>query len=232
MALRIVLVLASMLGLCACAGTPHRAYDPLARQQVLRVGLLTPATPERPVVRMAVHPGQSLGLVGLLLAEGDMGLKTRDFGRVLEHQTCCAQALTARLREGLEGAGYTVSEVRVPRAAQPGFLARYPAHAEVDALLDVYAEVMGYTAAGAGTPYRPTLHLHVRLLRERDHHVLYQDRIDYNAFGDGGGAITLPADPRYAFADFDALLRQPAQAAAGLDLAMIAARDTLVRQLQ
>lgn len=229
----LLLVLGSLLG--ACAAPKYRPYDPAARTKIQTIGLLTPAVSDTVAVRMEVHPGQSFGVVGMLIAEGDMEGKTGQFTRAVKGKGfVCSKTFLAQLGAGLRDGGYDVKPVEVTRPYHEyEFLEQYPkADGSVDAYLDLYTDMVGYIAAGGGTPYRPTVYLHVRLVRATDHKVLYQDRITYNPFGDGDGAITLTAAKGYEYWDFDDLVADPARALEGLQIAMRATGDELARQLR
>lgn len=217
-----------------CASTVQRPYDPAVRKQIRSIGLLTPTVPDEIAVRMVVHPGQSLGLVGLLVAARDTGDKTGDFTRTLKARGFRNGAgFEQQIKAGLVAAGYTVRTLPAPRAYSQAFRDQYPASdGSLDAYLDIYSDLIGYTAAGGSTPYRPTVNLHVRLVRANDHKVLYQDQIAYNAFGEGGGAITLTPARGYEFAEFEQLMAQPDKALKGLQLAMRATGDEVARQLR
>jgi hypothetical protein len=229
-----MLLLAALLG--ACSAPQHRPYDPVQRERVQRLALLTPSLPEAYDVRIVVHPGESLGLVGMLVAEGDMLIKSDDFNTRLRQQghRNCSTSFSQHLQAGLTESGYELVPWRVWRSpGSSGFLDRYPqSDGSVDAYLDLYSERVGYTAAGLGTPYRPTVYLNVRLVRASDHRVLYQDRIAYNAFGDGDGAITLSAGRDYEFRGIDHLLADPDHAFEGLQVAMRATGEALALQLR
>lgn len=229
-----LLLLAVAFALGGCAGPQHRPLNPVEREQIRRIGLLTPTVPDEVAVRMVVHPGQSLGVLGLLVAAGDMHDKTADFTHALRSRGFRSGAgFEAQLRAGLAAAGYQVSTIQAPRAQANDWRSSYPLDdGRVDAYLDIWSDLIGYTAVGATTPYRPTVNLNVRLVRARDQRVLYQDRIAYNAYGDGGGAITLTAAAGYEFEAYAQLMADPAKAAEGLQLAMRATGDALARQLR
>jgi hypothetical protein len=230
-------LLLTALGLLAtgCAAPAHRPYDPAISSKIHSIGLLTPAVSDEVAVRMEVHPGESFGVVGMLVAAGDMSGKSGQFRRATRDKGFeCSTTFVQQLDEGLRAAGYEVHPVDVVRSrSEYEFLDHYPpADGTVDAYLDLYSDLIGYTAAGGATPYRPTVHLNVRLVRASDHKVLYQDRIAYNAFGDGDGAITLTPADAYEFAGFEQLIANPLKALEGLRQAMRATGQALVRQLR
>jgi hypothetical protein len=226
-----------VLGLMAtgCAAPAHRPYDPAISSKIRSIGLLTPAVSDEVAVRMEVHPGDSFGVVGMLVAAGDMSGKSGQFRRATRDRGFeCTSAFVQQLDEGLRAAGYEVHPVNITRPFHEyEFLDSYPpSDGTVDAYLDLYSDLIGYTAAGGATPYRPTVHLNVRLVRASDHKVLYQDRIAYNAFGDGDGAITLTPAAGYEFAGFEQLIANPIKALDGLRQAMRATGQALARQLR
>ena len=228
-----LLGLVLMLG--ACAGPSHKPYDPAVRTKIRSIGLLTPAISDKVAVRMVVHPGQSFGVVGMLLAQGDMDGKSGDFTRAATGKGFyCSRKFRDELNISLSDAGYDVHPIKVERTRGVlEFMHTYPkSDGSVDAYLDMYTDLVGYIAAGGGTPYRPTVYLNVRLVRATDHKVLYQDRIAYNAFGDGDGAITLTPSKGYEFSEFDHLVANPSKALEGLQVAMRATGDELARQLR
>lgn len=232
---RVLLLVVVGLLASGCAGPLHRPYDPAIRHHIHSIGLLTPAVPEDVAVRMEVHPGESFGVVGMLVAAGDMNGKSGEFMRATRSKGfVCSRTFQQQLDAGLREAGYQVRPIAVTRAHDEyEFLDRYPpADGSVDAYLDIYSDLIGYTAAGGSTPYRPTVHLNVRLVRASDHKLLYQDRIAYNAFGDGDGAITLSPADGYEFAGFRQLLSDPVKALDGLRLAMRATGRALASQLR
>lgn len=221
-----------MLG--ACSGLSHRALDPSDRQQIRTIGLMTPAVPHEVDVKMNIHPGRSFGVVGTLVASRDMHGKQKDFRQVVRGEGFDSyKSFTPQLVAGLEEAGFQVKLIQQFRDLdKEEFLERYPQDdGSVDAYLDLYSEHVGFSAAGGTTPYRPTVLLHVRLVRADDRSVIYQDAIAYNAFGDGDGAVTLPPSPHYAFQGFDALMKNPKKAIEGLQVAMRETGRALARLL-
>lgn len=222
------------LAASACSAPAHRPYDPALRGQIRTIGLPPPAVSERTAVRLMVHPIEGLGMVGLVIAEGDMSAKTADFSRAMQLRGYRGQAQFHRgLVHALSDAGYRVQALKLAR--EPGnhaFLEHYPAaDGTVDAYLDVYSNLIGYAAAGVSTPYRPTVHLTARLVRASDGRTLWQDRIAYNDFGQHD-AVTIAATDAYQFQAYEQLMADPDRAYAGLQTALRATGDELARQLR
>lgn len=227
-----VLLLAALAS--ACAAPPHKPYDPAVRDGIHSIGLLPPAVSERTSVRLMVHPSEGLGMVGMVIAEGDMSAKSANFSNAMRAQGYrCRVQFRDSLMTSLRGAGYEVRSLDLARAAgDQEFMDRYPvADGKVDAYLDLYSDLIGYAAVGVNTPYRPTVHLTARLIRARDLKVLWQDRIAYNDLGEGN-AVTIQPVLGYQFGAYEELMANPARALEGLNVALRATGDELARQLR
>ncbi|WP_029889733.1 hypothetical protein [Polycyclovorans algicola] len=222
--------------LSACASLPQQAYDPADRQQIKTIGLLTPSMASDLDVRMMIHPGASFGIVGALIAEGDMSKKSEKFSAsVRAHNFSAQREMAQYITAALQRAGYTVVPVSVNRdIGEQTFMESYAIanSPPVDAYLDLYTTLVGYTAAGATTAYRPTVRLGAKLVRAGDQQTLYTDHIWYNPFGEPKDAITLAASSRFDYDDFDALIADSKRATDGLHEAMTAASEALSQQLR
>jgi hypothetical protein len=222
--------------LSACASLPQQAYDPSERQQIKTIGLLTPSLPTDLDVRMMVHPGASFGLIGALVAEGNMSGKSKKFtANARSHHFSAHREMARQVTTALQSAGYTVVPISVNRdSGTQDFLEGYAlANApQVDAYLDLYANLVGYTAAGATTAYRPTVRVGAKLVRAADQQTLYTDHIWYNPFGEPKDSITLTANTQFDYGDFDALMADSQRAVTGLQEAIKATSEALGQQLR
>lgn len=223
--------------LTGCASSPHRtqAFDPAERTGIHTIGVLTPALSDEVAVRLFVHPVESLGVIGMLIAAGDMSGKTHEFTSALNSRGfICQRQFRDDLLAGLRSAGYEVRVVPTDRPRDEyAFASRYPdGDPSIDAYLDLYSGLVGYTAAGISTPYRPTVYLGARLVRARDHRVLYQDAIAYNAFGDPRDMVTIAPTTDYDFMAFNDLMAGQDRAVEGLRVALKATGNELARQLR
>ncbi len=210
--------------LAGCAAKPV-PYDRTTAADIKTIGIVTPSYPEGPYVVLAGNVGQSFGLIGALIEAGMQASRESDFKKAIAphkfsvDETCLGE-LTARLEEQ----GYTVVVVPQTRSKQD-FLEKYPADQEpkVDAYLDLVVNY-GYISAGIGaTPYRPTVFANARLVKASDSSVLMKDLVIYNPVGPYGAnqeAVTIPPDPTYSFSTFDELVRDPAAAVKGMQVAL------------
>jgi hypothetical protein len=235
--LRLVAALIVAAALGGCAASPHRqqAFNPAERTAIRTIGVLTPALSDEVAVRLFVHPVESLGVIGMLIAAGDMSGKTHEFTSALNARGfICQSQFREDLLQGLRAAGYEVRVVPTDRPRDEyGFATRYPdGDKSIDAYLDLYSGLIGYTAAGISTPYRPTVYLGARLVRATDHRVLYQDAIAYNAFGDPRDMVTIAPTSDYDFQAFNDLMARQDRAVEGLRVALKATGNELARQLR
>jgi hypothetical protein len=222
--------------LTGCATTPRpKAFDPSERTGIRTIGVLTPALSDEVAVRLLVHPVESLGVIGVLIAEGDMSGKTHEFTSALNARGFLGQRqFRDDLLAGLKAAGYEVRVVPTDRPRDEyAFASHYPdGDKSIDAYLDLYSGLIGYTAAGVSTPYRPTVYLGARLVRASDHRVIYQDGIAYNPFGDPRDMVTIAPTTDYDFMAFNDLMARQDRAVEGLRVALKATGDELARQLR
>lgn len=224
----------AVLALSGCASFPQQAYDKQHNAQVHRIAILTPAVPAQTRVWMAVHPGQNFGLIGALVAANDTANKTDDFDALARGQGFAPEPeLVGALRAALVAKGFEVSVVQLAGREEDGkFLEDYPPVPDIDAYLDAYARGFGYMAAGATTPYRPSVFLAVRLVSASAGDVLFADQVAYNPFGDDQSVAVVPMAPGYEYPDAEALSTSAPQAVQGLRGAVAAVAGEIARQLR
>jgi hypothetical protein len=230
----LILIVALLLN-AACATRSFQAYDPASRHQIKRIGVLTPGLPQGLDVRLRVHPGDSFGMIGMLVGEREMLGKGRRFSDAVSSEGFHYESFFRdQLILALRAEGYEVVPIPVGRRYDElRFLERYPANeAGVDAYLDLYSARVGYAAVAANTPYRPNVYMFARLIAADGGKVLFQDQVAYNALGDEGDAITVPGQPGYEFSSFDELVADRPHAVEGLKLALQSTGAALARQLQ
>ena len=149
------LYLISLLLLVGCATQPQIPHNHNANG-VKRIAILTPGFDNDLDVRIAVHPGGNFGLIGALVAEGDMSSKSKKFtADVTARGYTFQQKFIDGITQALQAKGYETTFVSVARP-EDGLLKQYPAsNSEVDAYLDLAAGLTGYVAAGQVLPIAP-----------------------------------------------------------------------------
>jgi hypothetical protein len=228
--LRVAASICVALTLSACA-TPYvgKPYE-RASSEVHAVGLIGDITPKRVVAVEVASVGQNFGLIGALVDAGIQSSRTDAVNESLDRGGFHAEGkLQERIISSLAAEGYTVKPLQTGVRTQRDFAKTYPSPPEaVDAYLDVVVVSFGYMAAGAGSPFRPTLTAKVRLVSAKDpSKVLMENVIAYNGMGANPGVIALTPNPAYAFKDRDDLLVNRTRLQAGIEDALTQVADTV-----
>lgn len=236
------LVVAALLaaGLTGCVSMPKQQ----AFNRDTHVNLKTIAVLETHQTNTGVfmlhHPGASFGLIGGLIAAGDQASKEKKFRATMsqvgfEPLVYFKERLTAHMSER----GYTLvwpqSQVETSKVARGSFgLRKNYANAQgTDAQLDVNFGFVGYAAAGAsaGSPYRPTVTVGVRLVSADGQQNFYTDYIAYNNLFNLQNAVAVNVDQQYSYPDFDDLHAAGPVAVEGLKAAIDSVASEVARQL-
>ncbi|WP_313460248.1 hypothetical protein [Stenotrophomonas sp.] len=242
-ALRWAVCLVMLAALPGCVSLPkQQAYNREAVPAIKTIAVL-PAQSFEPNVFMMHHPGTNFGLLGGLIAAGDMASKRGKLQAAFaaasfDPGVYFKDSLTQRMQER----GYTLVwpesliEAKSAKAARGvnGLRKSYaPAH-PADAQLDINLNFVGYAAAGAGdsSPYRPTFAVSARLVSADGKQNYFTDYVVYNNVFNQPQSITLePERRRFAYADFDLLEAAGPQTVEGMKIAIDQANDALVKQL-
>lgn len=234
---------AMMASLTGCVSLPpQQAYNRDAAPPIKTIVVL-PTQPFEPNLLMMNHPGTNFGLIGGLIAAGDMSSKRNRLQATFtaakfDPGVYFKESLTQRMAER----GYTLvwpsvlieaKGVNTPRGAF-GLRKAYAQVPQADAQLDISLNFVGYAAAGAGdnAPYRPTFSLAARLVSPDGKQNYFTDFLMYNNVLNQPKVISLEPEPRrFAYADFDTLEAAGAETVEGMKLAIDRTSDALVRQL-
>lgn len=210
------LVMVCMLVCAGCVSVPNQSYNKAAHAEIKKIGLIKISNPTQYDVALVHHPGASFGLIGALVAAGDIDTKSKTFTQQqVDRYIRLGPDLTEELSQALVENGYEVILVDVGDKARTEFLKDYPA-ADCDAYLDATIKTAGYWAQFVSTPYLPTLFVPARLVDARNKTILYTATV-FVTDGDvpKGGEQIYP-NTSYGFQDFSALKADPNRAAEGL----------------
>lgn len=228
--------------LAGCVSAPPRQSFNRAASPVSSIAVL-PMRPSEPQVMIMNNPGYQFGLIGALVAEANLAGK-REKLRAQLNQAGFDQnrVLQASLDRALARRGYTI--VWPTELVDPGKTARdsfggrktYTASDQAQAQLDVNYGFIGYAAAGAtkNAPYRPTVTMSVRLISADGSRTLFRDTFAYNnvfPVGPARDSVTIEADPRFSYPDFDNLDAADAESAEGLRIAIEAIANKIAERL-
>lgn len=200
------LCIVAILVLAACAQIPKQAFNRSANKDIKTIAILEPANSGEIAVQNLGHPGMSFGLIGGLIAAVDISAKTKEFTTLATQKSLnYVGEYQSALVQALENHGYVVKTLKVSREKSLDFLKTYD---DLDPSVDAYLDMglsCGYLSASSGTDYIPTVRSGVRLIKRSTKEVLYQDIVSYGYEMRAARAISIPAEPKYYFKDFEAL---------------------------
>jgi len=210
---RRTLLLAPLVALGACvqriAALPEAAA-------VTRIGLLTPAIPDRPTAPILRSAGAMLGIIGALADQAIQAERDRMLAAALAGANVDARARWQQeMRDALAATGYEVAEIEVPRP-NADFLESYPT-ATMDAFLDIVVFEFGMIAAWPTAPFRPSAKVGVRLAAP-DGRKLFQDLVFLNAQIPGGLTVnSIEGAPGFDMKTSDLFATDPGRTAAAIE---------------
>jgi hypothetical protein len=223
-----------LLSLAACGAVPTQNFDHSSRAGIKHVYLLPVGMPEHARVQIMNPIGAGFGLAGNFIES------RRAAGAGQEMQSTLAAAhydFRNALRNSLAAAvgkvGFALTRVpgERPDRERARFLPKYPPVKRADAFLDVYVTYVGFEAPQSSTDYRPRLEIAARLVRARDSHTLFQDRIVYGYVENADAeADIIRADDRLSFRNRASLQADPNRTARALQSAIDAISWELARQ--
>ncbi|WP_296924790.1 hypothetical protein [Polaromonas sp.] len=197
------------LGIVSCfvaitllAGCASRSKPP---ENITQVMLL----PVAPVEKLYTeNKGVPLGVLWQSLADRQ---KSKVFTESMEAtRNSMALALSAALLKELKARGFDAQMLegvaRPPASPDDIDYTKLPTAHPV---LHVYFEAVGMYSSRFSLDYIPRVNVTANLVRAGEKKYLYSDTIYYGADSRGETPTSIPADPRYKWASFDALTGQP-----------------------
>jgi hypothetical protein len=218
------------LALAGCAAVPRQTFNKEANAHVKTITVVMPAEPAQYTVNIVNHPGMQFGLVGGLIAAGELETKSGKFSEAAKQSNIAlskslAQQLTTRMKYQV-----SISESAPGRKEfLPDYAAVQPA---ADAYLDIVFRQAGYSAQHPSTPYVPTFWVPVRLVESKTNRVLYSTLLVYGEPNKFLESVNVPPDRSYSFSNFDQLMSQSPRAVEGLQKALDAIAAQIATELQ
>jgi len=152
-------------------------------------------------------------LTGPIVGSALANVQTDFDGKMKEMSVHVADELRQSISDALHKKGYDVTQNVVDRFGANLLFSYSDLGKNADAILDAYS-ISDYVFDGLlSSKLAPFLKLGVRLVDAKSHKALFSKEYIYGAVAT---LPTLASDPRYTFADGDALARNPELAAEGL----------------
>jgi hypothetical protein len=189
-----------------CAGVHKQAFNKAAQPELKKIGVIEPAFTGEYFVQNLGHAGMGFGLIGGLIAAADIQSKTNKFTEEMKARNFNVRdEFQNTLISELQNVGYSVKIIKSQRSGS-AFLENYDAlDKDVDAYLDMGIGA-GYMCASGTADYIPTVRSGVRLVKQGSNEILYQDIISYGYELRAAQAVSISADQKYFFKDFDMIM--------------------------
>ncbi len=225
--LKIAAACVVLLFFVGCAAVEKQAFNRAANTSIKSVSILEPTPAEGFGINIVNHPGLSFGLIGATAYAIEMQSKSKSLDEAMKPLGwSLTQSLTEQLASELSNAGYAVKRAKFDRE-RFALVKDYKALREngaikdalnADAWLDVQTRDPLYVANSPTADYLPSIGLTVRLVSASDQTLLYREDFFYGfSFKTGRlEPIVIPADPKYRFANMDALKVEPKATLAGV----------------
>jgi hypothetical protein len=230
----LVIVLSSLV---SCASVPKQAFDKKDAAPVKRIALLQVAEPNDYLVQNMGGAAMAFGLIGGLIAAADASSKSDLFTQKMKEQKLTLRGQMAQaIAERLNAQGYEVvylSDQR-PRVKEDKNADYSQIKTDADAILDVWFTVVGYLSPQGSPDYQPWIGTVARLVAANDGSQLYFQSFNYGAkLGYSRDTIEyLPAESKYAYRSFDALMTNSDEAIQGLRQGIPPITTRIIEQLR
>jgi hypothetical protein len=203
--------------LAACSAVPTVPSKPEVLARIQTVAVIRPPATKTYTVLYIGHPGTGFGLIGGLIAAGDMSSKQDRLTEALNKEKLSVPSgLAENIAERLSQQGFQATVEDGPWEAKDGNskLDFDKIQSSADAVLVILPTVVGFVATHLGSDYFPTVMVVATLLDKDRKTQLYRG---YHASGweqKREGWKYTPADT--SFANFNALMLEPAKTADSL----------------
>jgi hypothetical protein len=210
-----------VLVMSGCASAPNVNMDKTAAARIKRVAVL--AIPEPPQIQVANLGGgaSAFGLIGGLVQGANNEQRAKEFtAQVRQQKLSVSEPLLAALERELKNDGFEViiERTQKPKLAADGKSDDFSEiRIDADAFVTTWFGTAGYVSQPFSTKYEPWVLVKVRLLDAQTKKDLY-----FKTFVVGwkmkiDNVVYLPADPKYKYGSFDAVMSHVPEAMAGLE---------------
>lgn len=202
---RAVTALLCALSFTLLSGCASRGAKPVDATPVTQIMVL----PVAPIKKLFTeNKGVPIGVLWQGIADRS---KSTTFTESMEAtRNSMALALTGELLKELKAQGFDAQVLKgVARPPASPDDIDYPKLPTTQPVLHVYFEEVGMYSSRFSLDYIPRVNVTAYLVRPQSEESIYNETIYYGADARGDSHKSIPADPRYKWPSFDALIQQP-----------------------
>ncbi len=210
----------SIVALTGCISIPRQEFVKSANENIKKIAIIQAEPSELRVVNFGGASG-AFGLIGAAIAAADQESKSSDFTREMSRQNLTmGKQLGQTVEAQLRTYGYDVTllsnqrPVVIDEAESQFDYSKITTDA--DAILHVWFAGVGYVSPPDSTQYIPQVGVRARLVSAKTRTQLFYQAFMYGWKVNIENMAYVPADAKYAYDDFDALMSRSSEAAEGL----------------
>jgi hypothetical protein len=223
---------AFVLGLYGCAKAPGALVSDSEKPTVNKISVLSVTSPaqlytENKSLLIGVAP---LGVIQKV----QNWQNSKDFTvKMEEERSAMGEKMTAFLVEALEKEGFQTNVIDGPKGP-PGDPENvdYKKLATTGLILHFWFNTVGMYSGPISNDYIPRVNTTAYLLYANNSNYLYNDSLYYGADSRGEAYWSIPADPKYKFANFPAMVEKSPEVAKAYDLALQKTAAHLAREFR
>jgi hypothetical protein len=210
MLVRLPVFLIALL-LAGCVQIPKQAFNRDASAHLKTLALSQGPNQDMYNAIIVGHPAAGFGLVGAVIIAAEQQTKSTRLTQAIGVEETRLQAHAATVfAEALTKAGYSVTTFNVEKGTEADAVLGLGRAAVPGADAVLLAAVGGaFVAAGTGGSYVPQMTVKAKLQDVKTGATLFEDTFTYGFASPNMKTVHVAADAKYAWADMDALVKDP-----------------------
>ena len=218
--LAFLLVLISVTGMSGCAGKGkgQQEAEPV-RVPIRKVAILPIQTPRVFTLDKSENALLFFGVIGHVIHSASVSSKNNEFGNKMREFTLpLGKDLMQSLQENLLAEKYEVVVLRDQDMgfADPSDFDYKKVNTDADAIIHVIFKDAGVDSPHRSLSYKPRLNVDVNIISPRNQETIDDWSIDYGANASKLDSGNIPADPKYAWPSFEAMMQKIPDVVEGL----------------
>jgi hypothetical protein len=208
----------AVLSGCTTTGKKQEVEEP-RYEPIKKIAILPIQNPLRYTLDKSGSALILFGIIGQSIHRADIAAKNDGFGnKMQDFKLSIADELMQSLEQGLAAQNYEVIVLRDQNMgfAKPEDFDYQKVTTDADAVIHVIFTEMGVASPLRSITYKPQLNLDVKIISMKDRRKIDDWSIEYGANAGKPDDENIPADPKYAWGNYEVLMQKIPEVVEGL----------------